>query len=664
MNQVLLFTVAGIGTGALIGGVAVSLVAFYRGSGAINLAAGAIAMVCAYTFWSLRGGASLSGAPQGVADLPAAPAVALTLVVSAGIGVLFEFAIFRPLRSSPPLAKLVATLGVLMVAQAGILLAFGSVPQQEPSILPSSTVALFGGRVPSDQFILAGIVLVAALGLAASYRWTRFGIATRAATESQESAVLAGLSPSRLSMANALIGCVLAGGLGVLAAPIISLDTDRLPLIVVPALAAALLANFSSVTVACVAGLVIGMLENLLYYASVQPWFPTDQGQPLPGVQDVLIFLVIAGMLRWRGASLPGRGTLMERRLPRAPRPQRLLRPALIATAAGVSALIVLPFAFRQALMNTIIASILGFSLVLVTGFSGQVSVMQLALSGAAGLIVSHLASAGVGFPFAIILGGLAATAVGLLTALFASRVRGVTLAVFTLAAAIAIQQFALANASWGAGGIAGAPVAQPSLLGLNLGNAGPFRGLDGLLPSPVLGFVALAFAVGLGMLVANIRRGALGRRMLAVRSNERAAAAAGVDIRAVKLTAFGGGAFIAGVAGALYGYDFSGIALTRFSALTGLAVVAFAYIGGITMVSGAVFAGLIAVEGVVQYGMQQWFGIDGIWAIAIAGVGLVVSVIWAPAGWSGALHDQRERRRARSAPGDHVSHPARTGAT
>jgi len=133
---------------------------------------------------------------------------------------------------------------------------------------------------------------------------------------------------------------------------------------------------------------------------------------------------------------------------------------------------------------------------------------------------------------------------------------------------------------------------------------------------------------------------------MLAVRSNERAAAAAGVHVRAVKLTAFTAAAFIAGVAGALYGYDFGGVALTRFTPLTELAVVAFAYIGGITMVSGAAFAGLIAVEGVVQYGLQKWLGIDGVWAIAIAGAGLVASVIWAPAGWSGALHERRRRVR------------------
>jgi branched-chain amino acid transport system permease protein len=654
MNQVVLNGLTGLGNGVLIAAVAISLVVFYRGSGVINLAAGAVSMVTGFTFWTLRGGSSGLGSATGIVDLSTVPALVLALLAAAGMGLCFEFAVFRPLRTAPPLAKVVGTIGVLLAAQAGMLLAFGETTQTEPAILPQTEVTMLGGTVPLYSLLLAGIVVVVAGTLALVYRSTRFGLATRAAAENQVAATLVGLSPGWLSTVNAVMACVVAGGLGVLAAPAVGLDTQTLPLIVVPALAAALLAAFESVMAACLVGLAIGVGESLVAYASVQSWFPSDgPGTPLPGVQDVLIFLVIAATLRWRGASLPERGDPVERRLAIAPRPRRLLRPALIAVVLGVSALIFLPWDFRSALMNSMIGAILVLSLVLVTGFVGQISVMQLALSGAAGLVVSHLAlQAGIGFPFGVIIGAIAATVLGLVTAVSALRIRGVSLLVLTLAAAVALQNFVFGNQTWGAGGISGAAVPQPSLMGLNLGNAAPFRGLDGLLPSPMLGFVILAFTVALCLLVANIRSGGLGQRMLALRSNERAAAAVGVSVRNVKLTAFGIGAFIAGVAGALYGYDFSGISTDRFTASTALSLIAFAYIGGITMVSGALLAGLLAVEGVAQYALQKWFGLNGTWAVMFGGITLIASVIFAPGGWAGAMHARKQRRRQMSAAG------------
>ena len=108
-----------------------------------------------------------------------------------------------------------------------------------------------------------------------------------------------------------------------------------------------------------------------------------------------------------------------------------------------------------------------------------------------------------------------------------------------------------------------------------------------------MFGWVALAAAVVLCLLVVSVRRGILGRRMLAVRSNERAAAGAAIDVRNVKLIAFGISALIAGVAGTLYAYNFGSVSADRFSVPLALSLIAFAYAGGITLVSGAVFAGL-----------------------------------------------------------------------
>jgi len=418
----------------------------------------------------------------------------------------------------------------------------------------------------------------------------------------------------------------------------------------VPALAAALFARFTSFGIACGAGLAIGVAQNILYYASTLSWFPHDGPTPLPGAQQLLVFLIIVLAMFLRGTSLPRRGELVEKRLPAVPRAERLLLPALAGTLACGVALIVFPFDFRQALVNTLIGAVLVLSLVVITGFVGQVSVVQLALSGVAGFAISHLAQdAGIGFPAAPVVGAIGATLLGLVTAVSALRVRGVSLAVVTLAAAVAIEQFGFANGIWGESG-EGSRVPQPGLLGLDLGTDAPFRGLDGKFPSPILGFVVLAVTVALCLLVANLRRSSLGLRMLAVRSNERAATAAGINVRNVKLTAFGFSSFIAGVAGALYAYNFGSVSAFRFGALTALGLIAFGYIGGITMVSGALFAGLIATEGLVPHALDEWFGISGNWTLLFGGLALIVTLIMNPEGVAGTSYAKKRRKQQRAA--------------
>ena len=98
-------------------------------------------------------------------------------------------------------------------------------------------------------------------------------------------------------------------------------------LFIVPALAAALFAGFTSLGIACIAGFGIGIGQSLMYYVSTLSWFPTDKGNPLPGVQALLTFVLLVFALSLRGASLPTRGELVEKRLPSAPRPQQLAAP-------------------------------------------------------------------------------------------------------------------------------------------------------------------------------------------------------------------------------------------------------------------------------------------------------------------------------------------------
>ncbi len=644
MQQILLFILLGLGSGALIAGIALAVVLTYRGSGIINLSTGAIAMLGGYAFWALNSGK--------LAALPTGLAVLLALLFVLAVGALTEFAVYRPLRNSAPLAKLVASLGVLLIAQSAMLLAFGVTPQPAASILPTSTVHLLGAVVPVDRFILTGLVIAAAAVLAAAYKWTRFGLATRAASENEAAAMLSGLSPNVISLANTLLGSLVAGALGILAASITSLDPQTLPLQIIPALAAALIASFTSFGIACAASLGIGIMYSLVQYASAQSWFPQSGGVALPGVTDLLAFLIIIGVLFWRGSRIPGRGEIVERRLPEAPRPQHLIRTGLICALAGAVLLIIFPFDFREALINTLIGALMALSLVVVTGFVGQISVVQLALAGAAGFTISHMAvNFGITFPVAALAGIAVAVVIGLITAVSAVRVRGVSLAVVTLAGAVAIQNFGFVNSTWG-GGLAGSPVPEPVWFGLDLGPNAPFRGIDGNKPSPVFGWVALICCVLACVAVGYIRRGTLGQRMLAVRSNERAAAAAAINPRTVKLYAFGIAALIAGVGGVLYAYNFGSVSADRFDAVTALSLIAFAYAGGITLISGAVFAGLLSAQALIPYALDKWFGLNGNWFLLVGGVLLIFTLLQNPEGVAGDFYRRRHKRPQVRAPG------------
>ena len=446
MKEILQFSLLGLGEGSLIAGVAIALVLFYRGSGVINLATGAIAMITGYCFWALKTG-------EFGTEFSTGTALVICFLVSIAQGLIMEFGAFRPLRAAPPLAKLIATLGFFLFAQAAVLLAFGPDEKSEPAILPQSSLTIFGAPVGVDSLILAGTVIAVAAVLTAVYRWTGFGLRTRAAAESEVSAMYIGLFPQNLSLVNTVLGAVIAGMLGVLAAPLITLNSSTFPLLVVPALAAALFARFTSFAIACAVGLALGAMQNIIYYLSTLTWFPTTNGTAIGGVGDLIIFLLIVLAMFWMGGKLPGRGDFVERRLPEVPRAQNLGRWAAIALVVGVVALTVLPYGPRQAVMTSMIGVVLALSLVVITGFVGQVSVVQLALSGGCGFLMSTLATkAGIGFPFAAIIAVLFTTCLGVVIAVGALRVRGVQLAVVTLAAAVAMSSFWFINPTWGRG--------------------------------------------------------------------------------------------------------------------------------------------------------------------------------------------------------------------
>jgi branched-chain amino acid transport system permease protein len=646
MDQILLFALLGLSTGALIAGIGLGVVLSYRGSGVINLATGASAMIAGYLFLWLHD-----------RGLTAALALVLALAGTVALAGAVELVVFRPLRTSSPLSALVASLGVLLTAQAAIELIAGEGSKVVPSVLPPGLVTIFGTSIPADRFWLTGIVVIVAAVLWALYRWSHFGLATRAASESEASAVLAGLHTDRLALANALLAATVAGAMGILTAAVTQIDTVIVPLQVVPALAAAIFARFTSFAITCVAGLLIGVAQSLLYYAQTKPWFPTSGGAALPGVSAVLTFVVIVVALWLRGSPLPRRGELAEARLPAAPRPVGTAPVVLACAAAVVVALFVVPFDDRFAIGVSLAGTIIGLSFVVVTGYVGQVWLLQVPLAGAAAFAASRLTvDAGLGFVPGSAIAVALATAIGLVVGACSLRVRGISLAVVTIAAVIAIQQAVFASSSWGVRP-AGNVMPEPTILGVDVGEASPLRAIGGGLVSPALGLLVLAALLAVVALVIRVRQSALGTRMLAVRSNEAAAAAAGVNVRATKFAAFALSSFIAGVGGVAYAYARTKVTADTFGILTALEVVAFVYAGGITTLTGAVLAGLMTTDGIVPHILHADLGLSQTWIALVAGVALVLCLVLVPDGIAGWWRRARvsptprgrSRRRARA---------------
>ena len=646
-ERILTFLVLGLGEGALIAAVGLGVVLTYRGSGVVNFATGAMAMYTSYVYSDLRinGDLFVPPLPGGLTKIDLGgpmsfwPALVVSLIVAAVMGVLFHLLIFRPLRHAPVLAKVVASIGLMLTLEAIIVRRFtGNVAPDVNEIFPSTSFHLFGAVVPWDRIVLAAITVAAAAALWAVYRFTTFGLATRAAADNEKGAVLLGFPTDLLAGANWVLGSVLAGLVGILVRGIIPLEPTLLTLLIVPALAAALTGGFTSFGLTAAAGLAIGMLRSLVVYLQTLTWWPKSDGTPIPGVREALPFVVIAVVMVLRGRSLPTRGAVDAGRLPFVPRPLRLTRGAAIWTAFGVAGLLTLDYGWRGAIINSLTGTLLVLSFVLITGLVGQVSLAQLALAGVAGFAVSKLAEGhGVPFPLAPVLAALVAAAVGVVAALPALRVRGVNLAVVTLAAAVTLEEMAFKNSAI-SGGSDGARVPSPSLFGVHFGPTDGFLVGDDKIPTAGFGLVLLLIVLVMCVLVANLLRGTTGRRFLAVRSNERAAAAAGIDVGRTKLLAFGLAAFVAGVGGAMIGYNIQALSADSFDVFASFSLLAAAYLGGITSVNGAVVGGLLTTGGVSFYFLQRYVGVGPEFEFLIGGLGLIVTVVLNPEGIAGAM--------------------------
>lgn len=619
-DDVVVHLLLGLGPGAVYAALGLGLVVMHRGVGVLNLAFGAMAMYPAYVYATVRssGDLVLPGLPgtHHLSDHVAAPAaMAIAVAVSAVLGLLAYGVVFRPLRAAPPLAGIVAAIGVLLTLQSVVILRFGGDPRLVEPVLPRHRLHIGDSVVPADRLYLAGLVVLLAIGASLLHRRTRFGLASRAAAEDLTATEMLGISTTRLGALNWVMGSVVAGVFGILLAPIAGLTTSGYTLLIVPSLVAALAGRLLSFPWIVAGGLALGVAQSEATLLRL-PW----DWAPPQTVKEVVPVLVLVVVVLVFGTSLPTRGTQAGTRVP----PPRLggrpfLGPGAVL-ATGVAALISTG-PYRSALAVTLIGTVLCMSVVIITGYAGQVSLAQMSFAGVAAVVLSRVATDwNVPFPLGALMGATAAAGASVLVGAATSRSRGPAVAVVSLGAALVIDELVFRNLSLGIFG----PnrIDAPHPFGLDLGPTGP----DG---RPSAAFVLFVLAVA-GAVVSGgawLPRSGLGRRMLAVRTNERAAAATGVNVRRTRLAAWALSGAVAGIGGALLGYHQSAVSGQSFALSRSFMLLAVTYIGGVASVAGAVAGGLIVPGGILVTVADRILDL-GAYATLFSGVVLTFVVV------------------------------------
>jgi ABC-type branched-subunit amino acid transport system ATPase component/ABC-type branched-subunit amino acid transport system permease subunit len=610
VDDAIRFALLGLGTGATYALLAQGVVLIHRGSGVLNFAQGAFAMIGTMLFADLYEDR----------EWALAPSIAVSVAAVAVLGGLTHLLVMRRLRSASPVARVIATLGLLIVLQEAARLRWGGafLPATR-RFLPDDTVEVAGANVGADRFVLLGVVTVTTVLLWVIYRSTPFGLATTAVAENERSAMALGWSPDLIATANWTIGGALAGLAGVLLYDSLGRNITQLTLLVTAALAAALIGGFHSFVLTYLGAVVLGMaVSEVTFYQTKVSWLAE-----LPSLQQALPFVVIVVWLGARGRTLPVRGQVSER-FPALG--TGIVLPAIVVpTVAVLLALVwlVLPTAWDIAVTTSLVAAVIYLSIVVLTGYAGQLSLGQFALAGFGALIAGRLvAAAGWPFELAALAGVVGVIPVGLVFAIPALRTRGVNLAVVTLGLGAAIQQVVFNNSNW-TGGRDGTNVGRQTVLGIDV---------DLLThPERYATLVASVFVV-LAVAVANLRRSRAGRRLIAVRTNERAAAALGVNVLGAKLYAFSLSAAIAGLGGILLAFRYQSVLYERFNPFASITAVANTVIGGVGYVIGPLFGAQLATGGIGGEVGRSFESIDS-WLGLIGGLLVVVFLVADPNG-------------------------------
>jgi ABC-type branched-subunit amino acid transport system ATPase component/ABC-type branched-subunit amino acid transport system permease subunit len=622
--------------GLVIGGLT-SLIAFglaltYRSNRIINFAQGDLGGVPA----SL---AVLLILESGVSYFLAFP---IAIVAALALGGFVEFVFIRRFRKAPRLILTVVTIGVSQIL-AGVAFAlpraFGltTPPQDFPS--PFTFEFTIGQTVfHANEVVAMAVVPIVIVALGAFFRYTRIGIAVRASAENADRAALLGVPVMRIQTVVWMIATVLATIAIFLRAGIVGLPLGSVlgPTILIRALAAAVIGRMEKLPTIFVASLALGIVEACIVFSTNAVL-----------VDPVLFLVVLTALLVQRRRNAPRvsedeQSTWQASRQIR-PIPRELsdlpevVWGARVAKALGVVALVALPLIVNEGQINlaavVLIFAIVGISLVVLTGWAGQVSLGQVAFVGIGAAVGGYLtATRGWDIAWAVPAAGLAGAFAAMIIGLPALRVRGLYLAVVTLAFALATSSYFLDPDFIHWVPTTAQRIARPELFGQ----------VSLYSETRMYEFVVVIFLLSI-WLTNGLRRSRAGRVLIAVRENPRAAQSYGVNATAAKLMAFAFAGFLAAVAGAVFVHHQTGLGNSAYTVDQSRRAFIMVVIGGLGSIPGAVL-GSVFIQGVDYFRSSFPQSIQPYLGFLTSGVGLIFVLLALPGGFSQVFYSLRDR--------------------
>jgi ABC-type branched-subunit amino acid transport system ATPase component/ABC-type branched-subunit amino acid transport system permease subunit len=595
----------GLITGMTYGIFAVGLVIVYRSSRIINFAHVQIGVLAAAIFdLSIRSW-----------HIPYWVALPFALVIGAVVGFVTEVVVIRRFRRAPAIMSIVATLGAGQF-MALLALAINANTQEafpEPSGLPAFNIGALTVTPSYTAMLFFTPVVVVALVI--FFRKSRFGLGIRAAAVNADAARVAGISANSMSgLAWALAGIVSAYTV-ILILPTQSFtDTAQFSANgLLFALAAAILGRMT-ISGALVGGLAVGVIQEVLVYN-----YPSDFGGPTDMVLFALILVALLIQRRPPGRERdPGSYLTVQpwRRLPEAYQKVWAIRNASrVLYAMGIALAVSLPLVSSYSAVFIFVSivgiAMVGLSVGLVTGLGGFVSLGQFAVAavGAGGAYYTEIHTNSL--LLAVLAAGVTSAAVSGIIGIPALRIRGLMLAVTTLAFADAASGWLLSQ-NWMFG--QGVSPLLPAIGSISLANSKSYY---------YFSFILLVIC---WWLCRNVWRGGVGRKLTALRDNESAARSFTVSSVSLKLQVFCFSGFIAGVGGAVFALSLSQITTVQFPLQQSVNVVAMTALGGIGLIAGPMLGALYIIA------FPAFVPLDNA-GLAATSLGWLILILYSPGG-------------------------------
>ncbi|MCU1587102.1 MAG: putative permease component of branched-chain amino acid transport system [Frankiales bacterium] len=612
-------TLAGIASGSIAALSGLGLVLTYRATGVFNFAHGAVAMFVAYLLWQTNIG-------WGWPLVVAAPLV--LLIAGPGIGVVLERVVFRPLetKGASTSEQLVATLGVFVVLVGLAQTIWGPVHKTDaPNLFPQDSISLPGDlRIGANQLAQLVIVLLSAGVLLLVFRVTHLGTRIRAVVDQRELGDLSGVNANRIASLAWALGCGFAGLSGALLAPQLELDPFRLTLLVIDTFAVAVVARLTSLPLAVLAGIVLGVLQSLSVRLTLPA--PYDSLKPNLLVVALLVFLLLYRSLDERRADGTGRGLVAS-----GVGGERSLAGRLVVVAPLAVLGLLVPALLggddlRSAALVVSLAVVF-VSITAVTGFTGHITLGQAGFAGLGALLSSRINTGQLPLlprmPVlaAMVVSGLLVGLLGAVTGYSALRRRGLFLALTTLAVGLVLYRFVFESPYFATQVI----INRPRLFGISLDSDRAFYWFS-------------LCCLGVCLLVVDrLRRGQLGRVLAAMRDSETGARSIGLDLRRYKLAIFSLSAALAAFGGALVAQQDRAFVPLQFDPFHSLFWFTAVVVAGASYLSGALVAAALFVV------LDVWLG-AGASTLVIGVLALLVSRL--PGGLVGSLFGLRHGAR------------------